>query len=69
MSLYQDLNWAQGKKNLPGLRGVAYFINKKDIVKWPVLTDEGETAAFPLPAPPTLVILNWPRMRNGKKWM
>lgn len=37
MSLYQDLNWAQGKKNLPGLRGVAYFINKKDIVKWPVL--------------------------------
>ena len=45
MSLYQDLNWAQGKKNLPGLRGVAYFINKKDIVKWPVLTDEGETVA------------------------
>lgn len=44
MSLYQDLNWAQGKKNLPGLRGVAYFINKKDIVKWPVLADEGESA-------------------------
>ena len=65
MSLYQDLNWAQGKKNLPGLRGVAYFINKKDIVKWPVLSDEGETAI----ACSTYVgILNWPRMRNGKKW-
>ena len=43
MSLYKDLNWAQGKKNLPGLRGVAYFINKKDITAWPVLADEGAT--------------------------
>lgn len=45
MSLYQDMNWAQGKKNLPGLRGVAYFINKKMLKKWPVLKDEGKTAA------------------------
>lgn len=45
MSLYADMNWAQGKKNLPGLKGVAYFINKKNIVKWPVLVDEGKTAA------------------------
>lgn len=45
MSLYADMNWAQGKKNLPGLRGVAYFINKKDIETWPVLHEEGKTAA------------------------
>lgn len=44
MSLYADLNWAQGKKNLPGLKGVAYFINKKDITAWPLLAEEGETA-------------------------
>lgn len=44
MSLYADLNWAQGKKNLPGLKGVAYFINKKDITAWPILAEEGETA-------------------------
>lgn len=45
MSLYQDMTWASGKKNLPGLRGVAYFINKKQIRKWPALIDEGKTAA------------------------
>lgn len=44
MSLYADMNWAQGKKNLPGLKGVAYFINKKNIKAWPLLPDEGKTA-------------------------
>ncbi len=43
MSLYKDLTWAQGKKNLPGLRNVACFIHKKDIKAWPVLADEGAT--------------------------
>lgn len=44
MSLYSDMSWVQGKKNLPGLRGVAYFISKKEIKTWPVLAESGETA-------------------------
>ncbi|PXZ44741.1 MULTISPECIES: hypothetical protein [Sanguibacteroides] len=44
MSFYADLVWEQGKKNLPGLKSVAYFINKSKITAWPVLEDSENAA-------------------------
>lgn len=43
-SIYKDMTWEHGRKNLPGLRGTAYFILKKEIKKWPQLKDAPATA-------------------------
>lgn len=38
-SLYEGLDWCQGKPILPGIRGRVYFIPKRDIVNWPTLPE------------------------------
>lgn len=35
--LYEDVEFCQGKKALPGMRNHAYFIRKKNITAWPTL--------------------------------
>lgn len=33
--IYEDLEFCEGQKSLPGIRSFVYAIPKKDIVKWP----------------------------------
>jgi hypothetical protein len=48
---YKDLDWEEGKVNLPGIKRDVYRIAKRDIVAWPTLpetfvTDMGELVTY-----------------------
>lgn len=48
-SLYQNIEFCQGKKSLPGIRSHVYGISKRDIVTWPKITRTGKTSLADVP--------------------
>lgn len=45
-SLYESLEWCDGRTTLPGIRQRVYFIPKSEIVKWPKLPSIKEAKAM-----------------------
>ena len=43
-NLFNSLEWCQGKLVIPGIRPRLYFISKRDIVKWPTLSEDAKKA-------------------------
>lgn len=43
-SIYNDVVFCRGKKSLPGTRGKAYGISKRDILSWPLIGSRKKTA-------------------------
>lgn len=42
---YENLDWQEGTKNLPGFKKIGYYIDKKQIIGWPTLNEKATTAA------------------------
>ncbi|MCD8296822.1 MAG: hypothetical protein LUC88_04545 [Prevotella sp.] len=43
-TLYEDIEFCQGKKSLPGLRNHVYGISKRDILSWPTIVRSKKTS-------------------------
>lgn len=48
-SLYNDVEFCQGKKSLPGIRNHVYGISKRDIVKWPKINRAAKAKLADIP--------------------